>query len=218
MDKGIKRVLDVLVATTLLLLTLPVLLLALLGSAVALRAWPFFVQERVGLDGRTFRFLKIRTLPPSTPAYADKYELTSVRIPAFTQALRRLHLDELPQLLLVLTGRMSLVGPRPELPNLHERLDPAFARLRTSVRPGCTGPWQVSDKREGLIGEAPEYDAYYVQHQSLRLDAKVLAHTARQMLGFDRPLRLDDLEERTVVIDLAALEALEVDPSLTRVS
>jgi lipopolysaccharide/colanic/teichoic acid biosynthesis glycosyltransferase len=177
-----KRALDMSLAVVLLLATLPVLVVALAGSAISLRAWPFFSQTRVGLDGTHFRFLKVRTLPPSTPRYADKYALASAKVPRFTQMLRRLHLDELPQLLLVLTGKMSLVGPRPELPNLHASLDPAFARRRVSVRPGCTGVWQISDRQDHLIGEAPEFDDYYVGHAGLRTDLWVLWRTALQMV------------------------------------
>lgn len=206
MDVGLKRAFDVIVASSLLIVTLPVLIVALAGSAISLRAWPLFKQQRVGANGELFDFIKVRTLPPSTPAYADKYALQTVRQPRFTQLLRRLHLDELPQLLLVLRGRMSLVGPRPELPNLHASLTPAFAATRTSVRPGCTGPWQVSDRREALIGEAPEFDEYYCQHQSFALDLWVLGRTALQMLGIGMPIRLEDLRGDAEVISLTAYD------------
>ena len=81
----------------------------------------------------------MRTLPTTAPRYATKYELVRLRIPAFSLMLRRLHLDELPQLLHVLAGKMSLVGPRPEMPNLYCAFDAEFAERRVSVRPGCTG-------------------------------------------------------------------------------
>jgi lipopolysaccharide/colanic/teichoic acid biosynthesis glycosyltransferase len=210
-DQFIKRAFDVLVALSLLLLTLPVLVLALVGSAITLRAWPLFTQERVGAGGELFRFLKVRTLPTSTPAYADKYALTTVKVPRFTQLLRTLHLDELPQLLLVVSGRMSLVGPRPELPNLHADFEPAFAALRTSVRPGCTGPWQVSDQRDGLIRESPEFDTYYVEHRSFALDLWVLFRTAKQMLGIGSPLEFSELRgTEATIIDLRIERAPEL--------
>ena len=177
-----RRAFDLVVATVLLLSTLPVIVLLAIGSAIALRAWPFFVQDRVGRDGETFRFLKIRTLPPQTNAYADKYALAEVRIPRFTLLLRALHLDELPQLLLVVLGHMSLVGPRPEMPTLHAELPAELARTRVLVRPGVTGLWQVGVHCDGLIGEAPEYDSFYVAHQSLRLDLWILAQTARKVV------------------------------------
>ena len=178
----IKRLMDAVVAGTLLALCLPVLVVLLIGSAVSLRAFPIFTQTRIGLDGKPFRFLKVRTLFPSTPAYTDKYALASVPIPRFCQIVRRLHLDELPQLLLVITGRMSLVGPRPEMPSFHDAMSTDFARTRTSIRPGCTGLWQISQAKERLIAEHPEFDEYYVTHRSLRLDLWIMYRTLRQML------------------------------------
>jgi lipopolysaccharide/colanic/teichoic acid biosynthesis glycosyltransferase len=183
-----KRTIEVVLAAALLVMVLPVLLLVLVGSAIALRDSPVFVQSRVGRYGVPFRVIKVRTLPRATPTYASKYELESCQIPTFCRAVRGLHLDELPQLLHVLAGQMGLVGPRPEMPQLEERMDPAFAELRTSVRPGCTGLWQVSDAQFGLIAEHPEFDEYYLSHQSLRLDLWILWRTAVQAVPFlDRP-------------------------------
>jgi lipopolysaccharide/colanic/teichoic acid biosynthesis glycosyltransferase len=210
--RACKRALDMVLALVLLVLTLPVLVVALVGSAISLRAWPFFAQERVGLDGAHFKFLKVRTLPPATPRYIDKYTLAATKVPRFTKLLRRLHLDELPQLLLVLTGKMSLVGPRPELPNLHAGLDPDFARARVSVKPGCTGLWQISDRQDHLIGESPEFDRYYVRHASVRTDLWVLWRTALQMVpgGQSTRVSFDDLPmaaEHGVEHPLALAEA-----------
>lgn len=185
-----RRALDVAVASVLLVLTLPVLLLVLLGCAISLRANPIFVQERVGHRGRPFRFLKVRTLPLTAPAYTDKHHLDLKAVPAFCRLVRNLHLDEIPQLLLVLIGRMSLVGPRPEMRCLHDTMDPDFATRRTSVRPGCTGIWQVSEASRGLIRDAPAYDDFYLEHRTLRLDAWILYRTARKMLGARRPVDL----------------------------
>lgn len=190
-----KRAFDLILASLLLLVTLPILIGAAVGSAIVLRAWPFFVQRRTGLDGREFRFLKIRTLPKSTPSYLLKNELCTDRLPAFTRGLRRLHFDELPQLLLVLGGRMSLVGPRPEMTEFHELLDPDFAAARTTVLPGCTGMWQIGLACTGLIGEAPEYDRFYLRHQSARLDLWILGQTARMMLGLGGLVQLADVPE-----------------------
>ena len=178
-----KRAFDLLFASLLLLVTLPITIGAALGSAIVLRAWPFFVQRRTGLDGRSFRFLKIRTLPTSTPAYLLKNELCVERMPTFTRGLRRLHFDELPQLFLVLGGRMSLVGPRPEMVEFHDRLNADFAAARTSVLPGCTGLWQIGEGCTGLIGESPEYDRFYLRHRGLRLDLWILGQTVLMMLG-----------------------------------
>ena len=190
-----KRALDLVLASLLLLVTLPIMLVAAVGSAIALRTWPFFVQRRTGLDERSFRFLKIRTLPKSTPAYLLKDELCPEELPAFCRGLRRMHLDELPQLILVLAGKMSLVGPRPEMVDFHDRLDPDFAAARTSVLPGCTGLWQIGAGCTGLLGDSPEYDRFYLGHQSARLDLWILGRTVRMMLTGGPLVHLSDVPE-----------------------
>ena len=175
------RAFDVVASGLLALITLPVVAVALLVSATTLRAWPLFWHYRVGRKGELFRFVKVRTLPRSAPSYIDKKQLDTHRIPRLCRLLRALHLDELPQLYLVLAGRMSLVGPRPEMRWLHERMPGSFATERTSVRPGCTGLWQVSEACTDLIGASPEYDLYYLAHRSLRLDLWLLYRTVLKM-------------------------------------
>lgn len=181
--RSMKRVVDVLASAALSLLLLPLVLVLAIGSAISFRAWPIYVQDRVGRDGRTFRLIKVRSLPPETPPAADKYELADMGNTRWGALLRRFHLDELPQLWLVVTGTMSLVGPRPEMPSLAARFDPGFATERTTVRPGCTGLWQVSSASGGLIGEAPEFDLHYVRNWTLRMDLWLLAWTVIETLG-----------------------------------
>ena len=188
-----RRSLDMVLSAVLFAITLPLLVVLAVGSAISLQAWPFFTQDRVGRGGEMFRFVKIRTLPLDMPDYTDKHQLEHHRIPPFCRLLRRLHLDELPQLLLVLRGRMSLVGPRPEMAHLHDRMPADFAALRTSVRPGCTGLWQVSEACTGLIADAPEYDRTYLARRSLRLDLWLLARTGLKMVGLGGTVSLRDL-------------------------
>lgn len=188
-----KRALDLLIATPLLLVVLPVIVLAAVGSALVLRAWPFFTQDRVGRAGQPFTVVKIRTLPLATPRYCAKPDLDHAQVPQFASWLRRLHLDELPQLLMVVSGHMSLVGPRPEMELLHTTMDPAVAAERTQVRPGCTGLWQISTASAGLIHETPEYDRVYVRHRSLRLDLWVLLKTVGVMLLGRPKIELSDV-------------------------
>lgn len=192
-DSPVVRVADVVISATLVLLLLPVLLVALVGSAITLRAWPIFVQDRVGRDGQRFRFFKVRTLPVETPHYTDKHHLSSVEIPPFCEFLRRVHADELPQLLHVLRGHMAMVGPRPEMPYLHEQMPLAFARARTSVRPGLTGLWQVSRASGDLIHVSPQYDLFYLAHRSPQLDLWLLVRTARMLLRLDDQITLADI-------------------------
>lgn len=188
-----KRLADISLALVLGAAALPVVAGLAILLALAYRAQPFFVQERIGFRGERFRMLKLRTLPVGTPTDLDKYAVAQMKLPRVAAFARRTHFDELPQLLLVLTGRMTLVGPRPELPRLHAALPQDFARLRTTVRPGCTGLWQVGRDCVRMIGEACEYDLAYLAHRSWRLDLWVLAQTARQMLVGWRSLSLEDV-------------------------
>lgn len=188
-----KRACDVVVGGLLALAALPAIVFMAAVVAVTLRTTkPFFQQERVGKDGKLFRFIKLRTLPPTAPAYASKYTINEIPIPWFCRLLRATHLDELPQLFLVLAGKMSLVGPRPEMEAMHVEGDPFFAYARTSVRPGCTGLWQTSVDKARMIWEAPEWDLYYLRHQSLWLDLKIMVKTALVTLGVSRPVEPAD--------------------------
>jgi lipopolysaccharide/colanic/teichoic acid biosynthesis glycosyltransferase len=178
-----KKLFDVVAGFVLSLVAVPIVAVLAAVGGVVWRANPFFVQERVGFDGRRFRLWKLRSLPPEAPAYADKYALTEVPIPPFGRLIRKFHLDELPQILHVVSGKMSLVGPRPEMAFLHEQMPEDLAETRVSVRPGVTGLWQISEASSGLIREAPEYDHVYVEARSLRLDAWVLWRTLCKFFG-----------------------------------
>ena len=193
-----KRFFDLVLGTLLALLAAPVVAVLAVVVAVALRTSPFFVQERIGRDGVPFRMIKLRTLPPSAPRYADKYDIAEVAAPAVCRWLRTWHLDELPQLFLVPIGTMSLVGPRPEMAFIHDRMPASFARARVAVRPGCTGLWQVSEACDRLIAEAPEYDLAYLNGRGLALDCWVLWRTALMVLGVGRPVTLATIPLRSV--------------------
>ena len=192
-----KRTTDLVLGTMLAVLVLPTVLALAIGVAISLRTNPFFVQQRVGRGGRRIPIVKLRTLPTTAPRYASKYDLDEVHTPRFTRALRRLHLDELPQLFLVPLGYLSLVGPRPEMAFMHADADPQFAAERTQVRPGCTGLWQISEAADGLIWEAPEYDRFYLRRASAGLDVWILWRTALLVTGFGRRLSLASLEPAT---------------------
>jgi lipopolysaccharide/colanic/teichoic acid biosynthesis glycosyltransferase len=188
-----KRSFDLVVGALLAVLALPVIVVAAIAMSVSLRAAPFFIQERVGRDGQTFRVPKIRTLPVGTPRYADKRELSGQRTTVLGRLLRRRHLDELPQLLLVPLGWMSLVGPRPEMAHLYRRMPERQGGTRLRLRPGCTGLWQISVAHDNLIADAPEYDIFYIENRSWRLDLWIMWRTAMSMLRGDEPIRLRDV-------------------------
>lgn len=212
-----KRTFDIVVGFVVASACAPVIVVLAFGTAMSLRAWPFFVQRRVGRGNRDFRIVKIRTLPRSAPAYADKYTIAAVDTTRYCRLLRHLHLDELPQLFLVPGGRMSLVGPRPEMRHLHEQLEPTFAAVRTSVRPGCSGLWQVGRETGHLIGEGPAYDLVYVANASVRLDLWVLWRTVCTMLHLGQPRTIGDIPawalrrhvRRGEVIDLRPAQSID---------
>jgi lipopolysaccharide/colanic/teichoic acid biosynthesis glycosyltransferase len=188
-----KRGIDILAGTVLAALALPVIAVLAIGCAIALRTSPFFVQRRVGRGGREFPLPKLRTLPRSAPATVDKYALRTTSIPRFCRFLRHNHIDELPQLLVVPLGWMSLVGPRPEMPALMARYPAELVAARTRVRPGCTGLWQVSSASTRCIYEAPEYDLAYVDNAGLRLDAWIVYRTVHMWVRRGAVIELDDV-------------------------
>lgn len=205
----VKRAIDIVLGAVLALAVLPVVIVLAVALSLSLRSWPFFTQERVGQGIRPFRIVKLRTLPRSVPRYALKPDLCEVSIPGLARFLRRHHLDELPQLALVPIGRMSLVGPRPKLPDHSERMDPSFNRHRTQVRQGCSGLWQIGPDSDKLIRESPEYDEFYVHHRSVRLDAWILWRTARLMLGLGRHCGLTDVPAWALSRGGTALDGLD---------
>jgi Undecaprenyl-phosphate glucose phosphotransferase len=183
----LKRAFDVSVGTVALLLALPVM--AVIAAAVrATSAGPiFYRQERMGLDGRRFQMLKFRTMRPdaeddSGPTWAVPDD---PRRTAFGAFLRRSSLDELPQLVNVLRGEMSLVGPRPERPSFVEdfrRRVPGYM-LRHKVKAGITGWAQINGWRGNTsIERRIEYDLYYIERWSLAFDISILVRTL--WLGF----------------------------------
>lgn len=165
------------------MVTAPVIVLLAAGSAVSFRAWPLFVHTRLGRKGRLFSFVKLRSLPTSTPVDVDKYSIAATTTTKWGKFLRSTHLDELPQCWLVVSGHMSLVGPRPEMPALAITFDAAFMKERQAVRPGITGPWQVSTAATGLIGEAPEFDRLYLSHAGPRFDIWIIFRTLGGLVG-----------------------------------
>jgi nucleoside-diphosphate-sugar epimerase/lipopolysaccharide/colanic/teichoic acid biosynthesis glycosyltransferase len=191
------RILQLAIACIAIVVVFPLMLVLAVASAFAFRAFPLFMQPRVGRNGRVFNMWKIRSLPADTAPNVSKYELTPATPGRFGRVLRRTHVDELPQLFLVVTGRMALVGPRPEMPTMANAFSESFATTRERVRPGCTGLWQLSPASRGLINEAPEYDTYYVEHATARLDLWILWRTFVQFVRPRAYVGLDDIPRWT---------------------
>lgn len=192
-----KRAFDLALTVPALMITLPITIVLAVASSVLYRTTPIFNQPRLGRGGTVFTFWKVRTLPAIAPDTADKYQLKALDLPRFARVVRFRHLDELPQLALVLTGKMSLVGPRPEMPTLAASFDREFVDERLTVQPGCTGLWQVSVRARKLIGEHPEFDLHYVRNWTLRLDAWLLYRTVLAMAFHDEIASLDDIPRWT---------------------
>lgn len=188
-----KRILDVVIGGVLFVVALPIILMLAVALAIELQASPFFVQERIGQGGRPIRFLKLRTLPPTTPAYALKHDLDDMSLSRLRAFLRDRHLDELPQLWHVLAGDLSLVGPRPRMPDAFEPVDGDYATWRVEVPQGCSGLWQIGRHQDDLPSEHPEYDRFYIEHHSLGLDLWILWRTGLQAVGLAEPVGLADV-------------------------
>lgn len=188
-----KRGFDLVVGTILTILTLPILLGLALASTWILREVPFFVQERIGQDGRRIPFIKIRTLSSRRVSkYALKQDFGAGDVHPFMQTIRKLHLDEVPQLWLVVMGHLSLVGPRPKMPDEVEPVEADYGTARVSVPQGCTCLWQIGEHTNGLPSDSPQYDYQYLLHGGLRLDLWILAWTGLQMVGIGSPKTLED--------------------------
>ena len=199
-----KRVFDLLVGLPLAFVAVPVIAVLAAGLACSLRCWPFFVQTRIGKGGRPFRMIKLRTLPPSTQRHLLKHDLSAVAAPRFARAVRNRHLDELPQLFLVVVGKLSLVGPRPKMLDAFEPVEANYGAARVVVGQGCTGLWQIGRHADSLPRDAPEYDLFYLRHRSCRLDVWILCRTTRILLGFGGRVGLNEVPRWLLQPDVRA--------------
>ena len=184
-----KRVFDIVCAAILIVLTLPIMLVTAVLIVIESGGPILYLQERVGLNGRLFNVVKFRSMRTDAekdgqPRWAS---LTDDRATRVGRVIRKLRIDELPQLFSVLGGAMSLVGPRPERPYFVDKLTheiPYFA-VRQSVKPGVTGWAQVRYHYGASVQDATEklqYDLYYVKNNSLFLDLVVLFETVGVVL------------------------------------
>jgi len=183
-----KRVFDVILGTVSLLLSLPAIGIAALLLKLTSPGPVLFTQMRCGLEGVPFKIYKLRTMHVDSPKYARHPNRTDDhRVTAVGRWLRRLSIDELPQLWNVVLGDMSLVGPRPEMPGPVADYT-HIQRQRLAVKPGITGLWQISADRAFLIHDNIQYDLYYLENRSLSLDMAILAVTPAVLLGRNRAM------------------------------
>jgi len=187
----LKRALDLVICLVLLPIALPLCLLLFVVIRLESRGWPLFVQLRMGRDRRPFRMLKLRTMAHDT-AHLPSHEVATDRITRFGAVLRRLKLDELPQLLNVLAGSMSLVGPRPCLPSQTELIEARTARGLFAFRPGVTGPAQLAGVDMSEPERLAEVEAGYFHRATLGRDLMLMLRTVFGGGSGDAALRLRD--------------------------
>ncbi len=203
----IKRTSDIIIASVAIILLAPLWLIIALVIKLDSRGAVFYKQERVGMDGRIFLFYKFRTMRVDTDDAAHReyqqeyiagraeamlvegerpaYKLVGdARITRVGRVLRRLSLDELPQLLNILRGDMSVVGPRPPIPYEVEAYQ-LWHRKRLDMKPGLTGLWQVSGRNRLPFDEMVRLDLFYIENWSLLLDLKIILRTLPVMLRGD---------------------------------
>jgi len=198
-NRWIKRAVDVAAAAAGLVLIAPLVFIAALWIKAASRGPAFFVQEREGENGKPIRILKLRTMYVNAEGMLERHLAANAEdrsewdqfcklkndprvLPGVGKLLRRTSLDEIPQLWNILKGEMSLVGPRPFPVYHNSRFDPEFRSLRTQVRPGLTGMWQVNARSDGDLDVQESLDSYYIRNWSLWLDLYLLIRTARVVL------------------------------------
>lgn len=198
-NRWIKRAVDIVVSSIGLLLLAPFIPIVTLWIRLSSPGNAFFVQEREGEEGKPINILKFRSmyvdaeqmlerhLAANPAARAEWDRFCKLRkdprvIPGIGQFLRKTSLDEIPQLWNILIGEMSLVGPRPFPAYHNSRFDSEFRSIRTRVRPGLTGMWQVSARSDGDLDAQESLDSYYIRNWSLWLDLYLLIRTARVVL------------------------------------
>lgn len=178
-----KRIIDIILSSLIILLTLPFWPLIALAITLEDKEHVFYKQERIGKDKKIFILYKFRSMIPDAEKEGPKWaEIKDERVTKIGNFLRKLHLDEIPQMLNVLKGDISLVGPRPERPEFVKNLEKEIPHyhLRHLLRPGFTGWAQIKFRYGRSITDAQEkfqYDLYYIKNRSLFLDLRILLKT-----------------------------------------
>jgi lipopolysaccharide/colanic/teichoic acid biosynthesis glycosyltransferase len=180
----VRRLTDIVVSASLLAFAAPLLAFAMLAIRLESPGRVIFRQRRIGKDGRPFDVLKLRTMVDGAEHLGAGLAVNEndVRITRVGALLRRTSLDELPNLVNVLRGEMSLIGPRPTIP-VQVQSYTERQRGRLAVKPGITGWAQVNGRTALPWGERIELDLYYIEHRSLALDVEILARTVVMVLG-----------------------------------
>ena len=179
-----KRLLDILFSAVLLVVLFPLLLVVTVIATYDTAGSPFFVQTRMGRNGKSFRMIKFRTMSKSAPENLSTFEFKNANdfISPIGHLLRKFSLDELPQLWNVLKGDMSFIGPRPVVLTEEELLSLRELHGALEVRPGITGFAQVRGRDRLPIVQKAFLDGYYARHATFLMDVKILWRTVLYVL------------------------------------
>lgn len=181
-----RRAIDIVVSAAALVVASPVLLSAMIAIRLETPGHAIYRQRRVGKDGRPFDMMKLRTMVDGAEHIGAGLAVNEndSRITRVGAVLRRSSLDELPNLLNVLKGDMSLIGPRPTIPVQVQQYTPR-QRRRLEVKPGITGWAQVNGRASLPWEQRIELDLHYIEHRSIALDLQIMLRTVRLVLGGD---------------------------------
>lgn len=183
-----KRIFDIVISFMALMVLLPVILLFALIVMIETPGSPFFLQERLGKNGRPFTIMKLRSMYSDAEKNGAQWAVKNdSRVTKVGKLIRQTRIDELPQLWNVLKGDMSIVGPRPERAVFIEEFQktvPAFSQ-RLAVKPGLTGWAQINGGYELTPAEKLELDLYYIHHTNIQFDVKIMIKTLRVIVTGD---------------------------------
>ncbi len=196
----VKRVLDIVFSAVLLVVLFPLLAVVTAVAAYDTSGSPFFVQKRIGKNGKVFRMIKFRTMSKSAPENVATYELKNANdfISPIGHFLRKFSLDELPQLWNVLKGDMSFIGPRPVVLTEKELLELRTLHGADEVRPGMTGFAQVRGRDNLPIVQKAFLDGYYARHATSLMDLKILWRTVLYVLRAEGVVDNGGTDSKTV--------------------
>lgn len=216
-ERHAKRPLDVLAASLVMVITWPIFVAVAIGVRICLGSPVIFRQKRITIGGQEFVMLKFKSMRDDVAhtrtghRRADRFHTDhdDVRHTGFGRFIRRFSLDELPQIVNVLRGEMSMIGPRPELPEVCRTYD-LLDHPRHLVRAGLTGPWQVSDNRHSFVHLNTHLDTEYVERLTLRRDVSIITKTVGVLLVGKRRPRVQQDEARRLISGMRSLRVLHV--------
>jgi exopolysaccharide biosynthesis polyprenyl glycosylphosphotransferase len=188
-EKKLKRLMDILISLLLLIISSPILIIVSVAIKIDSEGPVLFKQERLGQNGKPFKVLKFRSMIKDAEKYTGPVwsQKDDPRVTRMGKFVRKARIDEIPQMINVLKGEMSLVGPRPEREFFVEKLSKEipYYKRRLKVRPGVTGWAQIKHKYDETIEDVKiklRYDLFYIENMSIRMDFKILLRTVYVVL------------------------------------